>query len=215
MLAREAQVDLALCAVAGLTTEEIARAFMIPEDTLAKRIVRAKRKIVDFVESRTGSPTRMSGWSGSSEVLTVIYLVFNEGYLATSGKDPIRRDLVSDAEWLATLLMRLLPQEPEVIGLVAVIPLNLARWSARLDRAGRLVRLDSQDRSVWDRRAIADAIRLIERAAELGRPGPFQIEASIAAVHCEAPGWGGDRFARRSSLCTHCWRQLIPHRSSG
>ncbi|MGA8522030.1 MAG: DUF6596 domain-containing protein [Candidatus Dormiibacterota bacterium] len=188
VLAREAQVALTLRAVAGLTTEEIARAFMIPEDTLAKRIVRAKRKIVD-----SGVPYRVPDpdeWVARlSEVLTVIYLVFNEGYLATSGKDPIRRDLVSDAEWLATLLMRLLPQEPEVIGLVAVIRLNLARWSARLDRAGRLVRLDSQDRSVWDRRAIADAIRLIERAAELGRPGPFQIEASIAAVHCEAPDW--------------------------
>ena len=188
MLAREAQIALTLRAVVGLTTEEIARAFMVPEETLAKRIVRAKRKIVDSnVPYRIPAADELM--PRLNEVLTVIYLVFNEGYLATAGREPIRRDLARDAEWLATLLMRLLPQEPEVIGLVALIRLHLARWPARLDSEGHLLLLESQDRTLWDRRAIADAVRFIERAGALGRPGPYQIEASIAAVHCEAATW--------------------------
>ena len=188
VLAREAQIALTLRAVVGLTTEEIARAFMIPEETLAKRIVRAKRKIVESkVPYRVPAADELM--PRLNEVLTVIYLVFNEGYLATAGSEPIRRDLARDAEWLATLLMRLLPQEPEVIGLVALIRLHLARWPARLDSEGHLLLLESQDRALWDRREIADAVRLIERAGALGRPGPFQIEASIAALHCEAPTW--------------------------
>ena len=188
VLAREAQIALTLRAVVGLTTEEIARAFMVPEETLAKRIVRAKRKIVDSKVSYR-VPAADDLMPRLNEVLTVIYLVFNEGYLATAGSEPIRRDLARDAEWLATLLMRLLPQEPEMIGLVALIRLHLARWPARLDSEGHLLLLESQDRTLWDRRAIADAVRLIERAAALGRPGPYQIEASIAALHCEAATW--------------------------
>lgn len=188
VLAREAQIALTLRAVVGLTTEEIARAFMVPEETLAKRIVRAKRKIVvSKVPYRVPPLDELT--PRLNEVLTVIYLVFNEGYLATAGSEPIRRDLARDAEWLATLLMRLLPQEPEVIGLVALIRLHLARWPARLDSEGRLVLLESQERTLWDRHAIAEAVRLIERATALGRPGPYQIEASIAAVHCEAATW--------------------------
>ncbi len=188
VLAREAQIALTLRAVVGLTTEEIARAFMVPEETLAKRIVRAKRKIVvSKVPYRVPPLDELT--PRLNEVLTVIYLVFNEGYLATAGSEPIRRDLARDAEWLATLLMRLLPQEPEVIGLVALIRLHLARWPARLDTEGRLVLLESQERTLWDRHAIAEAVRLIERATALGRPGPYQIEASIAAVHCEAATW--------------------------
>jgi len=188
VLAREAQIALTLRAVVGLTTEEIARAFMVPEETLAKRIVRAKRKIVvSKVPYRVPPLDELT--PRLNEVLTVIYLVFNEGYLATAGSEPIRRDLARDAEWLATLLMRLLPQEPEVIGLVALIRLHLARWPARLDSEGRLVLLESQERALWDRHAIAEAVRLIERATALGRPGPYQIEASIAAVHCEAATW--------------------------
>src|SRR5215813_10848460 len=132
VLAREAQVALTLRAVCGLTTQEIARAFLVHEHTLAKRIVRAKHKIV-----ASGVPYRIPAgdelMTRLNEVLTVIYLVFNEGYVATAGSEPIRRDLARDAEWLATLLMRLLPQEPEVIGLVALIRLHLARWPARLD----------------------------------------------------------------------------------
>jgi len=188
VLAREAQIALTLRAVVGLTTEEIARAFMVPEDTLAKRIVRAKRKIaVSKVPYRVPAMDELT--PRLKEVLTVIYLVFNEGYVATAGSEPIRRDLARDAEWLATLLMRLLPQEPEVMGLVALIRLHLARWPARLDAEGRLVLLELQERALWDGRAIADAVRLIERAAALGRPGPYQIEASIAALHCEAATW--------------------------
>jgi RNA polymerase sigma factor (sigma-70 family) len=185
VLAREAQIALTLRAVAGLTTQEIARAFMVSEDTLAKRIVRAKRKIVDAnVPYRIPSTEELA--PRLSEVLAVIYLVFNEGYLSTAGKEPIRRDLAGDAEWLATLLMRLMPQEPEVIGLVALIRLHLARWPARVDSRGALVVLEKQDRSLWDRHAIADATRLIEKASAVGKPGPYLVEASIAAVHCEA-----------------------------
>jgi RNA polymerase sigma-70 factor (ECF subfamily) len=189
VLAREAQVALTLRAVVGLTTEEIARAFVVPEDTLSKRILRAKRKIV-----ASGVPYRIPGpdelGSRLDEVLTVIYLLFNEGYVATAGEEPIRRDLARDAAWLAALLSRLLPDEPEPLGLLALVRLHLARWPARLDAAGRLVLLEHQDRSLWDRRAIGEAVALIERAAALRRPGRHQIEAMIAALHCEAPTWG-------------------------
>jgi RNA polymerase sigma-70 factor (ECF subfamily) len=188
VLAREAQIALTLRAVVGLTTEEIARAFNVPEETLAKRIVRAKRKImISKVPYRVPAVEELT--PRLNEVLTVIYLVFNEGYIATAGSEPIRRDLARDAEWLAALLMRLLPQEPEVMGLLALIRLHLARWPARLDAEGRLVLLEFQQRAFWDRHAIGESIRLIERAAALGRPGPYQIEASIAALHCEAATW--------------------------
>ena len=123
------------------------------------------------------------------EVLTVLYLVFNEGHLATGGDAPIRGDLVRDAEWLARLLTRLLPDEPEPLALLALIRLHLARWPARLDAQGRLVLLEHQDRRLWDRRAIEEAVRVLRRAAALRRPGPYQVEAAIAAVHCEAPTW--------------------------
>ncbi|HEY4026825.1 MAG TPA: DUF6596 domain-containing protein [Candidatus Dormibacteraeota bacterium] len=188
VLAREAQIALTLRAVAGLTTEEIARAFMVQEETLAKRIVRAKRKIVSSgVPYRIPTPDELG--SRLDEVLTVIYLVFNEGYVATASGTPIRRDLARDAEWLARLLSRLLSDEPEPLALLALIRLHLARWPARLDARGRLVLLEHQDRSLWDRRAISEAVGLIEVAAALRRPGRYQIEAMIAALHCEAPSW--------------------------
>jgi predicted RNA polymerase sigma factor len=187
-LGRDAQVALTLRAVAGLTTPEIARAFLLPEATLAKRIVRAKSKITS-----AGIPYRVPGpeefRSRLDEVLTVLYLVFNEGHLATGGDAAIRQDLARDAEWLAGLVVRLLPDEPEPLGLLALIRLHLARWPARLDERGRLVLLERQDRSLWDQRGIADGVLLIERAAALGRPGRFQLQAAIAAVHCEAPSW--------------------------
>jgi RNA polymerase sigma-70 factor (ECF subfamily) len=132
------------------------------------------------------------------EVLTVIYLVFNEGYLATAGDAPIRRDLARDAEWLASLLANLLPNEPEPQGLLALIRLHLARWPARLNPNGEFVLLQDQDRSLWDRRRIADALRLLELAAQLGRPGRYQVEAAIAGVHCEAPSWAATN-----------WQQLL------
>jgi len=134
-LAREAQVALTLRAVCGLTTAEIARAFLVPEATLGKRIVRAKRKIVD-----AGVPYRVPAAHELrprlDAVLTVIYLIFNEGYLTTSGAVPLRRDLAQDAEWLAGLVAQLLPDEPEPLGLLALIRLHLARWPARLDAQG-------------------------------------------------------------------------------
>ena len=200
-LAREAQVALTLRAVVGLTTEEIARAFMLPEATLAKRIVRAKQKIVS-----SGIPYRVPGPDELrprlDEVLTVIYLVFNEGYLTTAGEEAIRRDLAKDAEWLASLLVRLLPEEPEPLGLLALIRLHLARWPARLDPDGRLVLLERQDRRLWDRAKIADAVRLIERAAAHRRPGPYQVEAAIAALHSEAPSWAETDWQQVVALYT-------------
>src|SRR5438093_11878063 len=161
-LAREAQLALTLRAVVGLTTAEVARAFVVPEATIAQRIVRAKRKIVDAkipfrVPERSELPERLE------DVLAVLYLMFNEGFLATSGASPERRDLAEDAEWLASLVAELLPGEPEAIGLVALMRLHLARASARFDDRGELVLLERQDRARWDRARIADAVALVER----------------------------------------------------
>src|SRR5438105_423746 len=187
-LSREAQVALTLRAVIGLTTPEIARAFLTSEATMAQRIVRAKRKIVE-----AGIPYRMPDADELSErldeVLAVLYLTFNEGYLATSGPSPARRDLAADACWLSTMLMRLLPNEPEVIGLVALMQLHLARATVRFDRAGGLILLKDQDRGRWDQHAIREASTMVERASWLRRPGPYQLQAAIAACHAEAPSW--------------------------
>lgn len=184
----DAQVALTLRAVAGLTAAEIARAFVIPESTLAKRLTRAKQKIV-----KAGIPYRApepDEWpSRLDQVLRVIYLVFNEGYLTTTGDAVARRELAHDAEWLAALLVGWLPDEPETLGLLALIRLHLARWAARLDGRGRIILLEQQDRSKWDQRQVDTAVDLIERAGRLRRPGPYQIEAAIQAVHCEAPNW--------------------------
>ena len=185
-LSREAQVALTLRAVLGLTTEEIARGLLSSETAIAQRIVRAKRKIVD-----SGIGFRLPDDSELVERLehltAVIYLLFNEGYLTTLGPEPVRRDLGDDAEWLAALLTRLLPTEPEPLGLLVLIRLHLARSAARFDAAGNMVLFEDQDRSLWDRNAIAEAIRLLERAASFGRPGPYQVQAAIAALYAEAP----------------------------
>ena len=187
-LAREAQLALTLRAVCGLTTVEIARAFLATETAIAQRIVRAKRKIVEAgIPYRVPSREDLAG--RLEEVLGVLYLLFNEGYLASGGPRADRRDLSTDAEWLAALLARLLPEEPEALGLLALMRLHLARASTRFDAAGRLVLLRDQDRSGWDRRAISAAGALIEGAAALGRPGPYQIQAAIAALHSEASSW--------------------------
>jgi RNA polymerase sigma factor (sigma-70 family) len=188
-LSREAQVALTLRAVLGLTTVEIARALLSTETAIAQRIVRAKRKIVS-----AGIAYRLPDESELVErldhLLAVIYLLFNEGYLTTGGPEPARRDLADDAEWLAALLTRLLPTQPEPLGLLALIRLHLARSAARFDSAGDLVLFEEQDRSLWDRRAIRAATKLIERAAAFGRPGPYQVQAAIAAMYAEAPSWG-------------------------
>ncbi len=187
-LPSEAQLALTLRAVCGLTTAEIARAFLATESAIAQRIVRAKRKIVETgIPYRVPSREELAG--RLEEVLGVLYLLFNEGYLASGGPAPDRRDLTTDAEWLAGLLAHLLPEEPEALGLLALMRLHRARAGARFDAAGRLVLLRDQDRSDWDKDAISAAGRLIERAATLGRPGRYQIQAAIAALHSEASSW--------------------------
>jgi predicted RNA polymerase sigma factor len=205
-LAREAQLALTLRAVCGLTTPEIARAFLATEAAMAQRIVRAKRKIVEAgIPYRV--PSREELTSRLQEVLVVLYLLFNEGYLASGGPAPDRRDLGTDAEWLAGLLAKLLPEEPEVLGLLALMRLHLARSGSRFDAGGRLVLLPDQDRSLWDRRAIKAAAGLIETAGAMGRPGPYQIQAAIAALHSESPSWEATDWeqivALYSLLLTH------------
>jgi predicted RNA polymerase sigma factor len=183
-LRREWQVALTLRAVFGFTTGEIARAFVASEDAVAQRIVRGKRKIASAgIPYRMPEPEELPG--RLPEVLAVLYLLFNEGHLATSGSG-WRRDLSQDALWLTGLLCRLLPGEPEPMGLLALMRLHLARADARFTDTGDLVRLADQDRSQWDHDAIGEAVTLIERAASMRRPGPYQVEAAIAACHAEA-----------------------------
>ena len=187
-LAREAQVALTLRAVLGLTTGEIARAFLATEAATAQRIVRAKRKIVEArIPYRVPGPGDLA--ARLTDVLRVLYLLFNEGYLSTGGPAAARRDLAEDGEWLTALLARLLPDQPEVLGLLALIRLHRARDRARLGPEARLVLLQHQDRRLWDRTAIGEAIALLEQAARLRRPGPYQVQAAIVACHAEAGSW--------------------------
>jgi RNA polymerase sigma factor (sigma-70 family) len=185
-LPRESQIALTLRSVVGLTTAEIARAFVAPEATIAQRLVRAKRKIAEAgipmrVPTADELPDRLA------EILGVLYLMFNEGYIASAS--PERRDLAEDARWLAALIARLMPDEPEAIGLLALMTLQLARAAARFSPDGRLILLEDQDRSRWDARAIAEGIGQVERAGRMGRPGPYQVQAAIAACHAEAGSW--------------------------
>jgi RNA polymerase sigma-70 factor (ECF subfamily) len=187
-LPRTAQVALTLRVVCGLTTAQIARAFLIPESTVGQRITRAKRKIRD-----AGIPYRIPAadelGARLAEVLAVIYLLLNEGYLSSDGQQAQSRDLADDAEFLASLLHRLMPTEPEVTGLLALIRLHQARRAARFDENDEIIQLQHQDRSRWDREAIADGARLIARASALKRPGPYQLQAAIVACHAEAERW--------------------------
>jgi RNA polymerase sigma-70 factor (ECF subfamily) len=184
-LAPDAQVALTLREVCGLTTEEIARAFLTPAPTLAQRIVRAKGKIRDAripyqVPTPAELPDRLDA------VLRVIYLVFNEGYAASSGESLMRHDLSAEAIRLGRLLVDLLP-EPEALGLLALMLLHESRRAARTSASGELILLDDQDRSLWNREQIAEGARLVERALSSRRGGPYAIQAAIAALHAEAP----------------------------
>ncbi|MFL5731617.1 MAG: RNA polymerase sigma factor [Chloroflexia bacterium] len=187
-LSREAQVALTLRAVCGFTTAEIAHAFLASEVAVAQRLVRARRKIVAAnIPYRMPADDELGERLG--EVLAVLELMFSEGYLASGDAAPARRDLAEDASWLAALVARLLPGEPEPLGLLALMHLHLARADARFTAAGEMVLLRDQDRSLWNRPAIAEAVMLIERAAAMGRPGPYQLQAAIVACHAEAGSW--------------------------
>ncbi|MGH2629911.1 MAG: RNA polymerase sigma factor [Actinomycetota bacterium] len=181
----ESRVALTLRTVGGLTTREIARAFLSPEPTVAQRLVRAKRKIHE-----AGIPYRVPPHDLLEErlggVLTVLYLVFNEGYSATSG-DLVRVDLCEEAIWLTRVVDRLLPDQPEVLGLLALMLVHHSRRGTRVDEAGDLVLLEDQDRSRWDHDMIDEGVALLDRAIELRTPGPYQVQGAIASLHAQAP----------------------------
>ena len=186
-LPRPAQIALTLRVVCGLTTAQIGRAFLVHETTVARRITRAKRKITNArIPYRIPDDDELG--ARLTEVLAVIYLLFNEGYLSTAGPSQ-SRDLAGDAEWLASLLHQLMSAEPEVMGLLALIRLHRARAAGRFGPGGGLVLLRYQDRSLWDREEIAHAARLLTRAAKHHRPGPYQLQAAIVACHAEAERW--------------------------
>lgn len=178
----EARVALTLRTVLGLTTGEIARAFLVAEPAMAQRLVRAKRKI-----RQAGIPYRVPPAhllpERTASVLGVVYLLFNEGYAATEGADPVRAGLCAEAIRLARLLREFAPDDPEVTGLLALLLLQHSRHAARTDGAGDLVALEDQDRSRWDRAAIAEGAALVDEALRRAEPGPYQVQAAIAACH--------------------------------
>ncbi|HEX4700525.1 MAG TPA: RNA polymerase sigma factor [Pseudonocardiaceae bacterium] len=184
-LALESQVALTLRTLAGLSTGEIARAFLVAEQTMSKRLVRAKQKI-----RHAGIPYRVPPAHLLPErtpaVLGVLYLLFNEGYSATAGADLLRRGLSAEAIRLARVLVQLMPDEPEAVGLLALMLLHDARRGTRLDDNGDLVLLADQDRGRWDTAEIDDGVALLDGALRRGRPGPYQVQAAIAACHATA-----------------------------
>jgi RNA polymerase sigma-70 factor (ECF subfamily) len=198
-LSLEARVALTLRTLAGLTTAEIARAFLSSEPTMAKRLVRAKQKI-----QNAGIPYRVPPAhllpDRTPGVLGVLYLLFNEGYSATAGADLVRQNLSAEAIRLARVLATLMPDEAEAGGLLALMLLHDARRLARLDAAGDLVTLEDQDRSSWDRPSIGEGVSVLEGALRRGRPGPYQIQAAIAACHATAPTAADTDWAQIAGL---------------
>jgi RNA polymerase sigma factor (sigma-70 family) len=187
-LPRESQIALTLRAACGLTTAEIAAAFLVGEPAMTQRLLRARKALrAAHADMRIPDPDQLA--DRLAEVLAVVYLVFNEGYLASAGRQPARRDLAAQAVSLTRLLHRLMPREPEVLGLLALLLLHESRAATRFDGWGRLVRLADQDRARWNRALIAEATRLLDRALALRGPGPYQVQAAIAALHAEAPDY--------------------------
>ena len=199
-LPRESQIALTLRAVCGLTTAEIAAAFLAAEPAMTQRLLRARKALRSAggdgapADMRVPDPDQLA--DRLAEVLAVVYLVFNEGYLASAGRQPARRDLAAQAVSLTRLLHRLMPREPEVLGLLALLLLHESRAATRFDGWGRLVRLADQDRARWNQALIAEATGLLDRALALRGPGPYQVQAAIAALHAEAPDYDHTDWAQ-------------------
>ena len=194
-LARDSQIALTLRTVCGLTTTEIAAAFLVSEPAMAQRLSRARKALRETgVAVRVPEPDQLG--DRLDEVLAVIYLVFNEGYRASAGRTPARRDLAAQAVALNRLLHLLMPREPEVLGLLALLLLHESRAATRFDGWGRLVQLKDQDRSRWDQALSTEAARLLARAIAMHHPGPYQIQAAIAAVHAQAAAYADTDWAQ-------------------